>query len=371
MARKGIYIWQPTRIGTPDEVANELEKAKVQVVAIKAHNGTYMYEIQDYVDAIRAKGIEVGIWAYIYLKYNALGEAYTAIKAVRKYKPAFYLIDAEAEAVLQFVPALTFAKTLRLGVGSLPIGLNSYWKPSYHPNLPWKQLRSVCNFDCPQVYRYGMPSALKLATSKAEYAALSPKLPMSKVAGDMYLDRGWKPTPDLLQQFIDAVNADPEFKDYIMWSMDQKDVVPELWAQFAGYEPVPPAEVHPIYTAVVTARRGLFIRNAPNGLKVGGLVYGAPVYVYKETIGWASINKDNTEWVSTTYLKKLEAPGSPLYSAKVNTIYGLNVRDAPGGRKLRAIPYNYSVDAWAEKNGWTAINQQESEWVSSHYLTRT
>jgi hypothetical protein len=307
MAKKGVYIWQPTRIGTPDYVADELERAGIEVAALKGHDGTYLYQIQEYVDAIRARGIEVGLWGYVYLKWNPLGEALKAVQACNLYQPSFYLIDAELEAKYQFVGAAVFAKALRAGLRDMRIGMNSFWKPSYHPELPWKQLRSVCDFDCPQVYRYGMPSDKKLAMSKAEYRKLSPRLPMSMVAGDMAFEHNWKPTPQLLQEFIDAVNADPEFEVYLMWSMDQKNVVPELWAQLAGYTPTPPLDEYPIYSAVVNARAGLNVRNKPDlsGKKLYALPVGTIVYVWEVQNGWAAIEQDRNEWVYATYLTRL------------------------------------------------------------------
>ena len=76
----------------------------------------------------------------------------------------------------------------------------------------------------------------KLADSKKEYAKLTPKLPFSLPAGDMYTDRNLKPTPVEVLLFLDACNTDPEIDGAVMWSMDQKNKVPELWDAYSRYD---------------------------------------------------------------------------------------------------------------------------------------
>ena len=172
----------------------------------------------------------------MYLKWNVLAELKGAKEAINRYNPDEYLIDAEAEAKYQFAAALIFSKGLRLAFPKLRIGLNSYWKPSYHPALPWYQFRQVCNFDAPQVYWRGWTVLEKLADSKKEYAKLTPKLPYSLPAGDMYTDRNLKPTPVEVLQFLNACYDDPEIDGAVMWSMDQKTKVPELWDAYSRFE---------------------------------------------------------------------------------------------------------------------------------------
>ena len=73
---KGVYIWQPEKIGTPAEVVQALIDAGVDTVAIKINDaGRVFTGLQPYIDAFRAAGIRVIGWGYIYLKWNALAEA--------------------------------------------------------------------------------------------------------------------------------------------------------------------------------------------------------------------------------------------------------------------------------------------------------
>ncbi|MEJ2711008.1 MAG: hypothetical protein P8074_25590, partial [Anaerolineales bacterium] len=174
MIGKGVYIWKPNKIGSPSDIARSLKNSGTDFVAIKIVNGTYIYPgLQPYITAIRKAGIAVGAWGYVYLRWSPLQEANRTADAVKLYNPDFYLIDAEAYAKWQFAPAWIYAKRLRSRLPYMPRGLNSYWYPPYHPSRPWKQLRSVCNFDAPQVYWRGYRPKDKLLASKHEYAKMS------------------------------------------------------------------------------------------------------------------------------------------------------------------------------------------------------
>jgi hypothetical protein len=312
---KGVYIWQPDKIGTPDYVANLLKTSATDFVALKIHDGSYIYEVQPYIDAIREAGIKVGAWGYVYLKWNAAAEAIAAVRAINRYQPEFYLLDAEAHAKGQQVAAMVYARTLRFGVENLPIGLNTYWKPSYHQTFPFWQLRSVCDFDCPQVYWRNYGPVTKLKQSKLEYGQMTPKLPMSMAAGDMYSEFGLKPTPAQVIQFLDACRNDSHIQAAVMWSLEQRYKVPELWDAYASYrycigccEPtdpvVPPARL-PLYAAVVTPTRGLVVRATPNGARLYAIRRGDRVEVWAIAGDWAALNSQETEWVHASYLSKV------------------------------------------------------------------
>ncbi len=372
---KGVYIWKPERIGTPSEVANELVRSKTDFVAIKIHDGNYIFpHLEPYITEIRSKGIKVIGWGYVYLKWDALAEARAAIRAIQQYKPDVYLIDAEAEAKGQFAPALVFARTLRAGVGKLPLGLNSYWKPSYHPLLPWYQLRQVCDFDAPQVYWRGSRPTEKLMASKEEYARLAPRLPFSLPAGDMFCEGGLKPTPEQVQEFLAACRRDPEIQGTIMWSMDQKIVVPELWAVYSQFDwhadidTIETLPAEPLYTATVTPWNGLKVRRSPNGEVLKVLRQGERVSVYAVEDGWACTAPDRSQWMYAAYLQPVSNISEPLYVAVVIPAEGLNVRRTPGGDKITALRKGERVDVYSIENGWACITPDRSRWVYAAYL---
>ena len=235
---KGVYIWNTTRLGSPAEVVETLKKGKIDFVAIKIHDGAGVYpDLEPYFEVIQAAGIETGSWGYVYLGKWAGLEAAKTIEAIDRYRPSFYLIDAEAHAKNKFAGATIFSKILRKKT-NIPLGLNSYWKPSYHPQIPWKQLRGISDFDAPQVYWRGQRPVMKLLESTKEYSLMEPRLPYALPAGDMFDEHGIKPTPEQLIQFCNACRLNDEVKGVIMWSLDQvfEGKVPDLWAAYSSYD---------------------------------------------------------------------------------------------------------------------------------------
>ncbi|MBI4616486.1 MAG: hypothetical protein HY720_22945 [Planctomycetes bacterium] len=245
LSGKWTYLWRLEQIynGDVDRTVQELRAAKVAGVAVKIHNGTYAGDwdtpaMARFLELCNKAGIRIAFWGYIYLRYDPAGEARLAGKMVRKYAPLvdFYLIDAEAEAKNEHGNAKIFAAELAKEVGPLcPIGLASYRYPSLHRELPWKELRAICQFDSPQVYyRNGDPIA-NLTRSKAEFQAMQPRLPYFP-AGDMYLEHGTKPTPEAVTRYLQACKDDPDIHGTLMWVADHMQRVPELWRAFAEFD---------------------------------------------------------------------------------------------------------------------------------------
>jgi ABC-type branched-subunit amino acid transport system substrate-binding protein len=104
MEGKLVYIWRPKQIfgGDVSRIVDALLEANVDGVAIKLHDGYYRYpDIAPVIKAIRAAGIKVGGWGYIYLYYPT-SEAQAAVNSCREYGVDFYLIDAESQAKNKF-----------------------------------------------------------------------------------------------------------------------------------------------------------------------------------------------------------------------------------------------------------------------------
>lgn len=233
---KGVYIWRPQNIkkGNPIAIADECERANLSHVCIKIHNGWYVYDdIQPTIDELRKRGIVVGGWGYIYIRYNQTYEADAAIEAIKRYNPAYYLMDAEGYA--KGYKANILPKKIRSAYPDLPLALNSYWKPSYHPELDWKAFREVSDFDAPQMYWRNRDPIGKIRTSMSEYAAMKPKLPYSMPAGEIYREYGIESTPEQVIQFLDFCQEDDEIQACLMWAMDQNETTPSLWEVFSSY----------------------------------------------------------------------------------------------------------------------------------------
>lgn len=386
---KGVYIWRPEVIegGDPQKILARLQMAGVQTVAIQICNGVNPYEGLDHLfKVLRDNGIHVGAWGYSYLIHVPRQEAQGAVNACKRYNPEFYLIDVEKEVEGNDNGAKMFMDVLRPALPDLPLGLNTFWSVSAHPTFPWKAFLAGVDFVCPQVYWRGVDPVGKLKQSQQGYASLTngkQPVPMPIVAGDMYLSRGVKSTPDQLIQFMDAVNADPSLGGVLMWSADDTQTTPDLWRAFSAYKwkdgglPIPP---QPLGWAKVKALRGLYIRTGPTGSKLGALVKGqlAPIWAVSDA-EWAAITPDKSQWIyvgNHDYVEIDLDPPDPaplpagIYRARVVPARGLNVRNAIGGTVLRVLPYGTLVNVYEERDGWDRIHPTQSEWVSAMYLSK-
>jgi hypothetical protein len=209
---------------------------------------------------------------------------------------------------------------------------------------------------------------------------------MSMVAGDMHTFKGKRPTPEQVTQFLSAVDADPFIQGVIMWAADDTQTPPDLWQTFSLYQwksggrTIPP---QPLGWVKVKAGGGLWIREAPSGAKVGALAKAelAPIWSVTDT-KWGAITQAADQWVFLGDARLVEttldlsgeslppSTGLELYEARVAPSRGLNVRDAIGGRLLRALAVNTIVRVYEEKNGWARINPARPEWVSATFLSR-
>ena len=324
---KWAYVWRPQNMfkGDVGRAIQELKATGTAGIAIKVSNGTYAYDQDPLLDQMIMgcvqENISVIFWSYIYLNSPVL-EAKAAIKMCTKYKDVCiaFLIDAEGDAKGKAKQAKLFAAELKKGLDPLeiPIALNSYRYPSLHPELPFTQLRSIGHLDIPQVYYRNTDPISNLERSYREYAALCPKLGYEP-AGDMYFEFGVKPTPAAVRRFLEFCRDDPRFDMALMWSADQCECTPDLWAAYAtvvwpvegkphttqsGYTPLPPPLEKPLYAAVVIASV-LNVRQG-NGIAfpiLRTLRRGDRCTIYQEASRWCRINPG--EWVSHSWIKPL------------------------------------------------------------------
>lgn len=330
---KFTYIWLLKQIfgGDVDKIVAELLRADVAGVAIKAHNGTDRwdepsFQLDKFIPACKDAGIEVLLWGYVYLKFNPVGEARAALDMIETYKDSIvgYLIDAETEAKSATpTDCRVFMTILRSGAPDIPIALNSYRFPHYHPELQWGILRAGTDFDCPQVYYRNTDPVINLLASKREYVKLGGGLPFIP-AGDMYKEHGISPTPAAVQEFLKTCRDASDIPAAIMWTMDQMGPAPELWRAFADFswpsgrnQPVKPPPVvlpklpAPMFSGVVTASV-LNVRAGAGMTKpiLSKLLYGAPVRVYAVLGSWGMISVPGDlvgpeRWVSLSWVRKV------------------------------------------------------------------
>lgn len=257
---KGMMIWQIPNCesGNVTTIANMAAAGGFSHILIKIADATVAYNknkttgedlIPPLVSALRAKGIGVWGWHYIY-GYNPTGEAAIAISQTKKYQMDGYVIDAEAEfeASGSSTKASTFMSALRAGLPSTPVALCSFRWPTYHPSFPWKAFLDKCDLNMPQVYWMSAHNpASQLARSLSEFQAISPYRPLTPT-GPAFYESSWCPTADEVVAFLNAgKSSGMTAANFFSWDDCRKNLS-SVWNAIANYSwpyqsttPTPPA----------------------------------------------------------------------------------------------------------------------------------
>ncbi len=224
---KGMFIWKLAMcaVGDMNLLASMAVNAHFSWVAIKAADGIYHYNqgvgpiwaqpnlLLDAVSALRAVGVRVWLWQYIYgansLKQSiAAAEAQKAVENIGRFNPDGWLIDPEIEYKRSGASAWadTYMNLLRASYPNIPIGLCSFRFPTLHPQLPWHNFLRHSNFHAPQVYWVlAHNSGDQLGRSVRELQALA-NLPVVPV-GAAYSENGWQPTVAEINEFDRVAHA--------------------------------------------------------------------------------------------------------------------------------------------------------------------
>lgn len=244
---KGFMIWQIARCegGNPQAIATAAKAAGLTHVLIKIADSTYAYNIDKtsqkdlvppVVDALRAKGLKVWGWHYVY-GYNPVGEAAIAVQRVKQFALDGYVIDAEAEYKLpgRDAAARSFMNELRKGLPNTPVALCSYRFPTYHPQLPWKDFLNKCDYNMPQVYWQSAHNpAEQLNRCVREFQALSPFRPIMPT-GPVYKVGDWMPTPSETVEFLNTARSlNLSSANFFEWYY-ARTIMKPVWDSIAAY----------------------------------------------------------------------------------------------------------------------------------------
>lgn len=118
----------------------------------------------------------------------------------------------------------------------------------------------------------------------------------------------------------------------------------------------------------------LNVRTLPSrsGAALKQLKRGVEVNVYEDRNGWSRIDPVSSCWVSSDFLH-------PTASSKVSALYCaqvmadlLNVRSLPcsAGKVITQRERGSMVYVYEERDNWSRIDEENSQWVSSAYLAR-
>jgi hypothetical protein len=216
-------------------------------LVLKVADGTVVYngtwgDPADYttpvVNALRAAGIKVWGWHYIYGDYpNA--EASVAIARIRQYNLDGYVIDVEKEYKEsgKKAAAKKFMAQVRTACPDLTIALSSYRFPSLHPQVPWSAFLEQCDLNMPQVYwmKAHNPGD-QLARCVEEFQTKNPSLPIVPT-GAAFREFGWKPTDAEVLEFCDkAKELNLTAINFWEWSDARSGNVPGAWETIQNYK---------------------------------------------------------------------------------------------------------------------------------------
>lgn len=244
---KGMMIWKIPNCesGSASAIANLAQAANFSHVLIKIADGSVAYNRnkttgEDYipavVSALRAKGIGVWGWHYVY-GYDPLGEASIAVSQMKKYSMDGYVIDAEVEYKLAGRAAVadTYMSSLRAGLPSTPVALCSFRWPTYHPQFPWVNFLNKCDYNMPQVYWMGATDAgAQLTRSLNEFKNISPFRPIIPM-GPAFKESNWYPTVSEVQQFLDtAKSLGMSAANFFSWD-DCRATLSTVWTAISNY----------------------------------------------------------------------------------------------------------------------------------------
>lgn len=255
---KGSWIWKIPQCegGDANAIATVAQNCGFSHILIKIADSSKAYNynkttgadlIPAVVDALRAKGISVWGWHYVY-GYDPAGEAAIAISQCKKYNLDGYVIDAEVEYTQagREAVARTFMNSIRSALPSTPMALSTFRWPSYHGNFPYNAFLEKCDYAMPQVYWMSAHNPVyDLSRSFREFSALSAAKPVIPT-GPAFYESGWGPTAAEVKDFLDcAKSLGCTAANIYSWD-DSRKPLPEVWNMVANYSwPAPSNPVTP------------------------------------------------------------------------------------------------------------------------------
>lgn len=281
---KGFFIWkvQYCENGNSAAIVNLAKRANLSHVLIKVADGNYSYNLTSngvdlavpLVQALRAAGIQVYGWHYIYGD-DPIGEANKAIQRIQQGALDGYVLDVEGEYkdAGKERAAATFMNRLRSAYPRLPIALCSYRFPSYHPQIPWKVFLEGCDLNMPQVYWQNSHNpADQLTRTINDYQRITPYRPMVPV-GSAYQAGSWAATADDVLQFMQTAQSfNLNAANFWEWT-HTRQYLPALWDAINNYSwptTPQPADITLRYIAAL---------NSHNADQVAALYSSAAVHV--------------------------------------------------------------------------------------------
>jgi hypothetical protein len=157
LAGDGMWIWYLSRSshGNLDAIANKAHARGIETVLIKSGDGKKYWSqfSSGMVSALRARGLKVCAWQFIYGR-SPVKEARVGAAAAARGADCLVL-DVEGQYEGRYPQASTYMTTLRSLVGAdYPLALASFPYVDYHPALPFSVFLGPggAQYNIPQLY---------------------------------------------------------------------------------------------------------------------------------------------------------------------------------------------------------------------------
>lgn len=153
---QGMWIWyvQQAERGDINRIAAKAKKYKIKTVYVKSSDGANWWPQWDtYAAQLKAKGLKVCAWQYVYGSYPVV-EAELAARAAQSGADCI-VIDAEVEYQNKYSAARTYIQNLRAEIGpKYPVGFTSFAYPDFHPTIPYSVFLAPggAQWNLPQMY---------------------------------------------------------------------------------------------------------------------------------------------------------------------------------------------------------------------------
>lgn len=226
---KGMYVWQIARLtkayGGNAAFAQAMKAAGVRRVEVKVADSINNYNqrpikwnllgqatqyaddlIEPFVAALKAEGIEVWGWVYIYGKVNVEAQVKAAVRQFQRLGLRGIIVNAEKEFFGYGPQASQYMNLLKALLPGVAIGFTSFRFPTNFPNFPWAEFLRFADFVQPQVYWEGASNAVAQLTRSINEHREFTSAPMLPI-GPAYLERGWQPTPAQMDAFHAELTA--------------------------------------------------------------------------------------------------------------------------------------------------------------------
>ena len=170
----GMWIWITSRSsgGSPAAIGAKARRYGVRAVYVKSSDGTNMWSqfTHSYVAALKAQGLRVCGWQYVYGRAPET-EAKLGAAAVQRGADCL-IIDAESEYEGRYAQADRYIRALRARIGSgFPVGVAPFPYIDYHLGFPYSVFLGPngAQYDLPQMYWKAIGTSVDAVFSHTYY----------------------------------------------------------------------------------------------------------------------------------------------------------------------------------------------------------